>query len=121
MAAVDLDALAERLFAAFVAHDLPVARAMFADDATVTQNGRTLPIDEMLVEIAALRGVLGDHRYEDVRRVIGDGAVVEEHRVVSTTPAGDPVDLTACVVIRVDDAGLITEVDEYVDLSRFPG
>jgi len=26
----------------------------------------------------------------------------------------------ACVVVRVDDAGLITSIDEYVDVSTFP-
>ena len=30
------------------------------------------------------------------------------------------VNLAACVVVRVNDAGLITSLDEYVDLSTFP-
>jgi hypothetical protein len=39
---------------------------------------------------------------------------------VSTTPTGHAANLAACVVIRVNDAGLITSLDEYVDLSTFP-
>ena len=39
---------------------------------------------------------------------------------MSTTPTGHAVNLAACVVVRVNDAGLITSLDEYVDLSRFP-
>lgn len=115
-----LEALAERLFAAFVAHDLDTARAMAHPDARITQNGVTSTVDDSLTNIAAMRAVLGDHHYADVRRLTADQAVIEEHRVVSTTPSGDPVDLTACVVIRVDDDGLITEIDEYVDISNFP-
>ena len=70
--------------------------------------------------LEGITSVLGNHHYEDVHRVIGDHAVVEEHRVVSTTPTGHAVNLAACVVVRVDDAGLITSLDEYVDLSTFP-
>lgn len=120
MDAAQLDDLAERLFAAFVAHDLEAVRTMCTPDATVTQNGATANLDDALTGIAALRAVIGNHQYTDVRRVIGDRAVVEEHRVVSTTPGGAAVDLSACVVIRVDDAGLICELDEYVDISNFP-
>jgi hypothetical protein len=43
----------------------------------------------------------------------------EEQRVVSATPTGHVVNLATCVVVRVDDAGLITSVDEYVDTSTF--
>ena len=120
MTAPDLDAIAQALFDAFVAGDLGLVRTLCRPDATITQNGATASLDDALVAIAGMRSVVGDHRYEDVRRVIGDKAIVEEHRVVSTTPTGKPVDLAACVVVRVDDDGLITEMDEYVDISTFP-
>ena len=66
--------------------------------------------------IAALSEVVRDHRYDDVRRVVGDRAVVEEHTVVGVSPSGRPLRLAACVVVRVDDAARITTVDEYVDV-----
>ena len=78
-----------------------------------TPNWRNTPLE-------GITAVLGNHHYEDVRRVTGDHAVVEEHRAVSITPSGHAVNLAACVVVRVNDAGLITSLDEYVDLSRFP-
>ena len=57
----------------------------------------------------------GRDSYRSIVRVTGDHAVVEEHRVISTTPDGREIDLAACVVLRVDAQGLITSLDEYVD------
>ncbi len=111
----DLGALAQRLFDAFTAHDLDAAGALLAPGAVLTQNGRSLSWAEMRPQIESIRSVLGDHRYERVRRVVGADAVVEEHDVVSTTPAGRDIRVFACVVIRVDDDGRITSLDEYVD------
>ena len=112
-----LDDLAERVFAAFVDHDLDAVEAMMAPEATLTQNGRVSSFVEARPMLEGLRSVIGDHHYENVRRTIGTDAVVEEHDVVSTTPSGKAVRLAACVVIRVDDHGLITALDEYVDGS----
>jgi ketosteroid isomerase-like protein len=120
MDAAELDRIAERLFAAFVAHDLALVESMMTPDATMSQNGAGGSFASARPMLEGISSVLGNHRYEDVRRVIGDHAVVEEHRVVSTTPTGHPVNIAACVVVRVNDAGLITSLDEYLDLSTFP-
>lgn len=111
----DLESIAQQLFDAFVAHDLDAVEALLAPDAVLTQNGASRSWAEMRPMIEGIRSVLGDHRYERVRRVVGDGAVVEEHDVVSTTPDGRNLRLAACVVIRVDEVGRITTLDEYVD------
>jgi ketosteroid isomerase-like protein len=116
----ELDQIVERLFAAFVAHDLDLVESMMTPDATLSQNGAGGSFAAARPMLEGITSVLGSHHYEDVRRVIGDHAVVEEHRVVSTTPAGQAVNLAACVVVRVDDAGLITSLDEYIDVSTFP-
>ena len=59
---------------------------MLTPDARMTQNGAGGTFAQARPMLEALPAVLGDHHYEDVRRVVGDHAVVEEHRVVSTTP-----------------------------------
>ena len=115
MDAAALNDLADRLFDAFVAHDLDTVEEMMAPDAAIIQNGNRMPFAEARVMIEGLVGVLGDHRYEQVRRVIGADAVVEEHQVRSTTPGGHEIDLAACVVVRVNGDGKITSLDEYVD------
>jgi len=112
----DLDDLCARLFDAFVAHDLDAVEAMMADGAVITQNGHSMTWAEARPMIAALTDVVRNHRYEDVRRVVAAAAVVEEHTVVAETPSGRPVRLAACVVVRVGEQGLITSMDEYVDV-----
>jgi ketosteroid isomerase-like protein len=114
---MDLDALCDRLFDALVAHDLDAVGEMLAPDATITQNGATMSWAEAKPAITGLLGVLRNHRYEDVRRVIGDGAAVEEHSVLAELADGTPVHLHACVVVRVDADGHITSLDEYADAS----
>lgn len=117
MDAVALNQLADRLFDSFVSHDLETVVEMMTPDAVVVQNGNSMVVAEAMVMIESLTGVIGDHRYDDVRRVLGDNVIVEEHRVRSTTPGGHDVDLVACVVIRLDDDGKITSMDEYVDTA----
>ena len=120
MNSAELEQIAERLFAAFVAHDLDLVQSMLTPDATMSQNGAGGTFAAARPMLEGITAVLGNHHYEDVRRVTGDHAVVEEHRAVSITPTGHAVNLAACVVVRVNDAGLITSIDEYVDLSTFP-
>lgn len=110
----ELHRVADRLFGAIVDHDLDEVEACFAPDAVIRQNGRVSTVADLRGALAAIRGRLGPHRYDDVRRVVGDGAVVEEHRVRAATPTGDEVDLAACVVLRVDGEGRVTSLDEYV-------
>lgn len=110
-----LETIAARLFDAFVAADLDTVGEMLAPGAILTQNGNPAGWADARPMIEGLRSVLGDHHYTHVRRVTGDHAVVEEHRVISTTPDGRDIDLAACVVLRVDGDGLITSLDEYVD------
>ena len=117
MDAAALNDLADRLFDAFVAHDFDTVAEMMTSDAVVVQNGNSMAVAEAMVMIESLVGVIGDHRYEEVRRVVGENAIVEEHRVRSTTPDGHDVDLTACVVVRVDDDGKITSLNEYADTA----
>lgn len=110
-----LHAVAEQLFTNFTNHDFDAVEAMLVPDAQITQNGNRNPWAVARPHLEGLRAVLGDHRYEDVRRVVGTNAIVEEHAVRSTTPGGIDVNLAACVVIRVNDDGLIVSLDEYVD------
>lgn len=115
---VDLDELCARLFDAFAAHDLDTVESMLAERAVITQNGRPMRWNEARPMLAAVTDVVRNHRYEDVRRVVGDRAVVEEHAVVAESPSGRPLRLPACVVVRVDNDGLITAIDEYVDVPE---
>lgn len=112
----ELDTTCARLFDAFVAHDLDTVEAMLASNAVIVQNGNSMTWEQARPMLAGITDVVRNHRYEDVRRVIGDRAVVEEHTVVAESPSGRPLRLAACVVVRVDDDGRIESIDEYVDV-----
>lgn len=112
-----LDEIADQLFDAFTNHDLDTVATMLASDAVLTQNGQPSGWDDFR---AALEGTLrwiGNHRYEDVRRLYAQNAFIEEHTVRSTTADGTDIELTACVVVRLNDGNKITSIDEYVDTA----
>ena len=114
---IDLNDVAERVFASFVAHDLDAIEAMMATGATITQNGVTSVFAEAKPRLARIPSVIGNHHYENVRRSIGPNFVVEEHDVVTTTPSGVHLNIAACVVLRVDQEGRIISLDEYLDTA----
>jgi ketosteroid isomerase-like protein len=116
MPAIDLDHVCAELFGAFERHDLDAVEAMLAVGAVITQNGNSMPWADARPRLAGLLEVIRDLRYHDVRRTVGDHAVVEEHTVVGESPTGRPLRLAACAVVRVDDDGLISAIDEYVDV-----
>lgn len=109
--------MCRRLFDAFEAHDLDLVESMLADGATVTQNGNEMTWPEAKAAIAGITDVLRNHRYSEIRQVVGDHAVVEEHAVDAELPDGRSVRLHACVVVRVDADGRITSLVEYADTS----
>ncbi len=104
-----------QLFDAFVAGDFDAAAALMSPDAVITQNGVSAPWSVTRPRLEALRPIMGPHRYEEVRVTCAGSTVLEEHRVRSTAPGGEEIDLAAAVVVRFDASGLIIAVDEYVD------
>ena len=112
-----LEQTVTQLFGAFAAGDFDAAEALMAPDVVVTQNGVSRPWAVMRPLLEALRPIMGPHRYEEVRLTSAGNTVVEEHRVRSTAPGGEKIDLAAAVVVRFNTAGLIVALDEYVDPS----
>lgn len=116
----DLAAICRQFFDALQAHDTDTVRSLMAEDGIFTQNGGPdMPLtqwaDPHVLESVAK--VLGRHRYEEVRQVVGGDAVVEQHRVRSTLPSGDLFDREVCVVVRFGPDGRIIRLDEYADTS----
>jgi hypothetical protein len=114
---MDLVARVEEVFKRASAQDGDGWAAMYASNARIKQNfGEEMDIATALGWLRALWDAGISYSYENVRRVLGDNAVVEQHNV-RLTRASDGLELVSdvCVVIRFDDAGLITRVDEYAD------
>jgi ketosteroid isomerase-like protein len=112
----ELSNIADRLFRAFEEHDTETVRELCAPEmrfwssATKHETG----LDELLGSLPHMRKAIGDHRYEEVRRLIAPDGFVEQHAVRSTRPDGRPLDLEVCVVVRVDEERRIDRIDEYV-------
>jgi ketosteroid isomerase-like protein len=115
--------LAERtaqLFAIFESQEFDGLEALLAADARMKQNGN--PEHDVEGLMAFVQGFKNDGvavKYSDVRRSVGDGFVVEQHVVTLTRPDGRSASTDVCVVLRFDDVGLITRIDEYVDSAVF--
>lgn len=107
--------LAAAFFRATAAGDGDGIRALCSPELRAVQNGGP-PMDaEALAGFAtAVRAVVPDFRYEEVRRAATGNGFVEEHAVRGTLPDGSLLDLPACVVADVED-GRILALREYLD------
>ena len=114
----DLAAAARRFFDAVVAHDVSTLRSLIADGAVLRLNGgpaRPLALMSDPEVLAANARTRGQHRYDDIRQIVGHRAVVEQHRV---GPAdGSRPGREVCAVLRFDDDGRITQLDEHFDTA----
>ena len=112
----DIDAVADRLFAAIEAGDLDAVRAMYADDAVVWHNtdGVAQTRDENLRTLGWVVAHLRDRRYTDVRRWLTPDGFVQQHVLRATNRAGGEVAVPACLAVTVVD-GRVTRIDEYLD------
>lgn len=115
--------LAERtgqLFAIFESQEFDGLDALLSPDVKMKQNGNPEhDIDGLKAFIQGFKNDGVSVKYSDVRRSVGDGFVVEQHVVTLTRPDGKSATTDVCVVLRFDDDGLITRLDEYVDSAVF--
>jgi ketosteroid isomerase-like protein len=117
---MDLGARTAQLFDVFESQEFDGLAALLAPGATMKQNGN--PEHDVAGLMAFVQGLKNDGvrvRYSDVRRSVGDGFVVEQHVVTLTRPDGVSASTDVCVVLRFDDDGLITRLDEYADSAVF--
>ena len=112
----ELSNLADRLFRAFEDHDAETLRELCAPDARFWSSStkHESGLEDLIAALPAVRKAIGDHRYEEVRRLIAPDGFVEQHAVRSTRPDGRPIDAEVCVVVRVDEDRRIVRLDEYL-------
>ncbi len=117
---MDIAERTSRLFEIFESQEFDGLDALLAADVKMKQNGN--PEHDMAGLLAFVQGLKNEGvgvRYSDVRRSVGDDFVVEQHVVTLTRPDGKSASTDVCVVVRFDDLGLITRLDEYVDSVVF--
>ena len=115
--------LAERtgqLFAIFESQEFDGLDALVAPGIKTKQNSNPeLDLNGLMAFVQGLKNDGVSVKYSDVRRSVGDGFVVEQHVVTLTRPDGKSASADICVVLRFDDDGLITRLDEYADSAAF--
>jgi hypothetical protein len=117
---MDLSTLMDELFRRAAAADVDGVAAMCAPGIRFKQNsgddGDLAALLELIGGIAAAGVTVS---YTDVRRVVGDRSVAEQH--LATLQRADGVEAKAdvCVIVRFDAEGRVERVDEYFDPSPF--
>lgn len=119
MAPEEMDALADRFFAAIERGDLDEVASLYADDATVWHNsdGIDQPKADNLAVLAWMVANLADRRYGEIRRIPFDGGIVQQHVLTGTTRTGARLELPCMMRIAMAD-GRITRIEEYLDTAQ---
>ena len=117
---MDNAATTAQLFSIFESQEFEGLERLLAPGAKMKQNGNPEhDIEGMLAFVEGLKNDGVSVAYSDVRRSVGDGFVVEQHVVTLTRPDGKSAATDVCVVLRFDDQGRITRLDEYADSVVF--
>jgi hypothetical protein len=117
---MDLAATTAQLFSIFESQEFDGLDGLLSPEAKMKQNGNPEHgLDGLMAFVQGLKHDGVNVAYSDVRRSVGDGFVVEQHVVTLTRPDGKSASTDVCVVLRFDDEGRITRLDEYVDSAVF--
>lgn len=117
---MDLDTRTTQLFHVFESQEFDGLEGMLSPDAKMKQNGNPEHgVEGLMAFVHGLKNEGVRVEYSDVRRSIGELFVVEQHVVTLTRPDGKSASTDVCHVLRFDDDGLITRLDEYADSAVF--
>ena len=114
---IDLAARTEEFFSAITRGDWEGAIQQVRPHARAVQNvsGQETNARDLLASMRGLVESLDSFGYENPRRIVGTGAVVEQHDVCMRRKDGKEVRIDVCVILRFDEEGFIVRVDEYLD------
>ncbi|MGH1561634.1 nuclear transport factor 2 family protein [Mumia sp. DW29H23] len=116
--------LLDRIIAAAEAGDAADLYNVYADDAVIWHNNdnREQTVERNAKVLEAMPRFVSDRRYTDRQVQVFDGGVVQQHVLRGVNvESGEEVALHACVVVRVNEEGLITRLDEYIDSGEAAG
>jgi uncharacterized protein len=116
MTAAEVDAFADRVFAAIEAGDVDAVASMWADDIAVWHNtdqveqskaANLRTLDWMVANTVA-------RSYRAIRRTALPDGFVQQHVLHLEFDDGRGVDLPAALFVRIAE-GRVTRIDEYLD------
>ena len=115
----EIDALADRFFAAISAGDVEAVRSCYDPSVAVWHNYE--PGEQALDANLAVLGWLGRHvtdlRYDDIRRIVLDDGFVQQHVLRGTADWGLAIEVPAMLRVFVAD-GRIHRIEEYLDTAQ---
>lgn len=114
---MDNAALAEALFAALAANDVPAVQSLCSPAFSLRQNGGpAIGLNGLIKFNAIVHGIAADFGYSSAIRAATATGFVEEHLVSGTLADCTRFAFPVCVVAEVFD-GLVSSVREYVDTA----
>ncbi len=122
MQSEQIEAIANRFFAAVEAGDLDTIIAMYHPDVRIwharDEADTNATQSKELLQIFFSR--VSSRRYEIVRRHFFEGGFVQEHIVHGTTADGSTLRLPVCFLCHLDDDGRIVRIAEYFNAAKSP-
>lgn len=119
MTPAEIEALADRFFAAIATGDVATVRDCYDPAVAVWHNYDQ--VEQGLEANLAVLGWLGRHvrdlRYDDVCRVVIDGGFVQQHVLRGTIESGAALEVPAMMRVYVGD-GRVQRIEEYLDTAQ---
>lgn len=113
--------LLDRITAAALAGDGSDLFNIYTEDAVIWHNhdNREQTVAQNVRLLERMPQWVADREYADRRFEVFEGGVVQQHTLKGTRiSTGEPIALHACVVVRVNEEGRITRLDEYLDSAE---
>lgn len=109
--------VADRLFAAIEYGDRAAVDRMWSPDITVWRVGARRDDDKAraLRVIEWFISTTSERSYEILDRQEFGSGFVQQHVLHATGHAGQSISMRVCIVIMLDNEGLINRIDEYFD------
>jgi len=115
---MDLTALMDELIRRLATADVDGVAAMCAPHCRFKQNiGDEGGLADLLSLIGGISAAGVKVSYSDIRRVVGERAVAEQHLLTLRRPDGVEMSTDVCVVVRFGADGRVVMIDEYLDGS----
>jgi SnoaL-like domain len=111
--------IAARFAAANNSGDPAASAALFAPGALTWHNFDEVEVTREQSErtVAWLRRTVADLNWTEVATLPTPNGFVAQQVMPGTAPGG-PLRVQSCVVVTLDDDGLITRIDEYLDTAQ---
>lgn len=117
---MDVAALTDSLFRCTTSGDVDGVASMCRPDLRFKQNSGD---EGGVAELRALVGGIAEAgvkvTYSDIRRLVGERWLVEQHVVTLRRDDGLEASGDVCIVLRFDADGRIEQIDEYLDPASF--